>query len=143
MHVKICSREELESLMRRGLHESTAVISFYEMGATPANIPGVHNEVFKVELDTSDLSHETYFPEAEILAHFVFIARNAGLKIICQCETGQTLSAGCAAAIRQYFNADGIAVFTDHHYSPDLLMYHRVYSALTLESVAHEEIPFI
>lgn len=45
------------------------------------------------------LTYETYFPEADELAEFIFTAKKDGKDIICQCEYGESRSSGCAAAI--------------------------------------------
>lgn len=76
------------------------------------------------------LSVDSYFPEADALAEFIYKAREDGLDIICQCEYGQSRSAGCAAAILQHFSKNGIDVFTDYRYYPNQLVYHKVFDAL-------------
>ena len=77
--------------------------------------------IFKVEIHDIDLSvlpefgltYETYFPEADSLAKFILDMKNAGMDIICQCEYGESRSAGCAAAILEYFYGNGISIFAD------------------------------
>ena len=83
------------------------------------------------------LSEETYFPEADALAEFIYKAKEDGLDIICQCEYGQSRSAGCAAAILQHFSKNGIDVFTDYRYYPNQLVYHKVFDALTKYMMNH------
>ena len=53
-------------------------------------------------------TYDTYFPEADSMAMFITKAYMDGKNIICQCEYGQSRSAGCAAAIKEYFYKDGI-----------------------------------
>lgn len=77
-----------------------------------------------------DLTEEIYFPEADELAEFICKAKEEGLDIICQCEYGQSRSAGCAAAILQHFEGRGIDVFADYRYYPNQLVYHKVFDAL-------------
>ena len=74
------------------------------------------------------------FNEMDVLAHFIFYAKATRLKIICVCETGLSESAGCAAAIRQFYNGDGIEVFANYHYFPDKQIYQDVFNALIEES---------
>jgi hypothetical protein len=107
-------------------------------GACSVDVSGALYEVFQVavddvsldELKEFGLSYKEFFPEAEELAKFIFNAKTAGLEIICQCTDGQRLSAGCAAAIRQFFDGDGIEVFENYNYFPNRLMYHKVYNTL-------------
>ena len=148
MQVRICSRQEIETLARQGFQDRAAVISFYDEGREPLDLSGTNYDVFQVtvenigieDLDKFGLTYKTYFPEAEELARFIFDARNDGLEIICQCERGQGRSAGCAAAIRQFFDGDGIEVFANYNYFPNLLMYHKVYNSLIVESFERGEI---
>lgn len=53
-------------------------------------------------------TYDTYFPEADDMAMFITKAYMDGKNIICQCEYGQSRSAGCAAAIKEYFYKDAI-----------------------------------
>jgi len=111
------------------------------------NLP-LHIESYQVAMDGPELSlvekfhlaGEIFFPEAEIIAHFVFYAKTAGLDIICVCENGINTSAGCAAAIRQFFDRDGIEVFANYVYSPNRLMYHKILDALIAESFERGEV---
>ena len=50
--------------------------------------------------------------------------------LICQCHYGQSRSAGCAAAIAEYFNGNGIDIFADERFYPNRLVYHKVIKAL-------------
>jgi len=148
MQVRIYTREEVETLLRQEFRDKVAVISFYDLGTEPVDISSTSYEAIQIsaediELDTLDLhgfTYETYFPEAEVLAHFVFYAKTAGLEIICQCESGRGLSAGCAAAIRQFFDRDGIEVFANYDYSPNRLIYHKILNALIAESFERGEV---
>ena len=46
--------------------------------------------------------------------------------LICQCEYGQSRSAGIAAAVRQSLYGDGIDIFADERYFPNKLVYRRI-----------------
>lgn len=50
--------------------------------------------------------------------------------LVCQCHYGQSRSAGCAAAIAEYFFGKGINVFADDRYYPNKLVYRKVLLAL-------------
>ena len=83
-----------------------------------------------VALPDVGLTMESYFPEADALAAFIYRAREEGREILCQCEYGQSRSAGCAAAILEHFGRRGIDVFADYRYYPNQLVYHKVFDAL-------------
>ena len=76
------------------------------------------------------MNYDDYFTEAEELAEFVMEAQSDGLDIICQCEYGQSRSAGCAAAILEFFYGKGISVFSDYRYWPNQMIFHKLYDAL-------------
>ena len=76
------------------------------------------------------LTYETYLPEADELAEFIYQARTDGLDILCQCEYGQSRSAACAAAILEHFEGTGITVFADYRYYPNQVVYHKMMDAL-------------
>lgn len=145
MKIIIHSRKSIEKLMRTGFPENTVVISFYdppEEGERSRAIDYTYytNRVFQIPLgDISydalaehKVSYGTYFTESEELAGFILNAAREGLDIICQCEDGQSLSAGCAAAIHEYLFGDGVFVFADYRFSPNQMVFHKVYNALWL-----------
>ena len=145
MNVYIYSRMAMEKLLKKGVPQHTAIISFYDppgkkgtMARMPINYAGKAQNVFQVALYDIDLvvlpkynlTYETYFPEADVLAEFIFHAKEKQMEIICQCEYGESRSSGCAAAIMEYFYRRGIEIFTDYRYYPNQLVYHKVYDAL-------------
>ena len=146
MNVTICSRKRAEELLRNGFPPRTAVISFCDPPSTDRHAPtppldytGTAARVFTVAVRDLDLSvlpdvgltYDTYLPEADALAAFIYQVRADGLDILCQCEYGQSRSAACAAAILEYFNGTGISVFADYRYYPNQVVYHKVMDALT------------
>ena len=88
-------------------------------------------EILKI-LEDYNLTYDTYFPEANSLAEFIYNAKKDGLDIICQCEYGESRSSGCAAAILEHFYSNGISIFVDYRYYPNQLVYHKVFDALEL-----------
>ena len=141
MTVTICSRKEMELLLQNSLPKNTAVISFYDpapKGREPIDYAGKAEPVFQVALNDIDfdildvfgLSYDTYFPEAEELAEFILTAEADGLDFLCQCEYGQSRSAGCAAAILEHFCKSGISVFADYRYYPNQMVFNKVLEAL-------------
>ena len=136
MNVTICSRKRAEELLRNGFPPRTAVISFC---APPLDYTGAAARVFTVAVRDLDLSvlpdvgltYDTYLPEADALAAFIYQARADGLDILCQCEYGQSRSAACAAAILEHFDGTGISIFADYRYYPNQVVYHKIIDALT------------
>ncbi len=145
MNVKIYSREAMEELLKDSVLESTAVISFYDPPTKrnpnvtePVDYTGKCDRVFHVCINDIDieilgdygLTYDTYFPETDELAEFIYKAKQDGCDIICQCEYGQSRSAACAAAILEHFYGTGISVFADYRYYPNQMVYHKVFDAL-------------
>ena len=90
-------------------------------------------------LDEFNLTYDTYLPEADKLAEFIYDAKKMGFDIICQCEYGQSRSAGCAAAIREHFYGDGIKIFADYRYYPNQLVYNKLYDALEKQALLQKK----
>lgn len=67
---------------------------------------------------------------AKRIADFVLTHAEETDVLICQCYYGQSRSAGCAAAITQYFYGKGIDIFADDRYYPNKLVYRKVLAAL-------------
>ena len=147
MTVKIYSRKAMETLLSKVKIKNAAIISFHDPigrgrrcleNYEPIDFTGKCERVMQIALHDLDpealadfgLSVETYFPEADNLAVFIYKAKEDGFDIICQCEYGQSRSAGCAAAILQHFSKSGIDVFADYRYYPNQLVYHKVFDAL-------------
>ena len=101
----------------------TAIISFYDpiSPRTPkdyhkVNYCGVCDNVFYVGIHDIDieiledygLTYDTYFPEAAELADFIVESIEKHHTIICQCEYGQSRSAACAAAIKEFYDKSGM-----------------------------------
>lgn len=145
MKITIHSRKSIEKLINASFPENTVIISFYDPPAEGEKPRAVdfsrwEEQVFQIPLgDISydavaehKVSYGTYFTESEELAGFILKAAREGRDIICQCEDGQSLSAGCAAAIHEYLFGDGVFVFADYRYAPNQMVFHKVYNALWL-----------
>ena len=147
--VEIMSRKEMETLIESGFPENTAVISFYDPNDghglarlkeyKPINYNGICDRVFTVGIHDIDIeilgdygvTYETYFPEVDKLADFIYTAVERRMDIICQCEHGQSRSAACAAAIKEHFDKSGIQVFADYRYYPNQLIFNKLRDALS------------
>ena len=147
MNVTIYSRKDIEKLLSLGKIENAAVISFHDPVArgrrylenyAPIDFSGKCESVMQIAVHDLDpealadfgLTLDTYFPEADALAEFICKAKADGLNIICQCEYGQSRSAGCAAAILQHFESRGIDIFANYKYYPNQLIYNKLFDAL-------------
>ena len=143
MNISIYSRSEMEKRLRLGPLQNTAVICFYDppsarVPSAPICYDGKCQAVFCVAIADIDLeilpefglSFETYFPEAPALAAFIKASVAQGLSIACQCEYGQSRSAACAAAIKEYYTHDGISIFADYRYYPNQLIFNKLLAAL-------------
>lgn len=139
----ILSRDKAEELKAV---KNTAIISFCDpitsrtpKGYRRMDYRGICENVFYVEIHDIDieilsdygLSFDTYFPEAHSLAKFIVKALNENQTIICQCEYGQSRSAACAAAIKEFYDGTGIKVFADYRYYPNHLIFNKLLDALT------------
>lgn len=131
--------------MTIGLPENTAVISFYDpknrrnvKDYAPIDYGDACAELFMVAVHDIDIEilkdygliFDTYFPEADDLARFILRAEETEKDIICQCDYGQSRSAACAAAIREFFHRDGIKIFADYRYYPNQLIFNKMMDAL-------------
>lgn len=150
MKVTVYSREEIENMIAAGhFPQNTAVVSFcdpelkhIDRDYTRVDYSTVCKDVFYCEIDDLDLdylsekgyTYDSYFPEAAELAVFINRAYRDGKDIICQCEYGQSRSAGCAAAILEHFYRRGIDIFAEYKYYPNQVVYHKVFDALDSES---------
>jgi len=160
MNIKIYSRENMEQLIdyerawrrngwtkdKENPFENIAVVSFFdppEMRGIcedyqPVDYSDVTNRLFQIPLHDInidilgdyDLTYNSYLPLVNELAEFIYDAKKDGLDIICQCEYGQSRSAGCAAAIREHYYGDGIKIFADYRYYPNQLVFNKVFEAL-------------
>lgn len=145
MKVEIYSRKAVEELLKGDFPDNVAVISFYDPPSRrtgevcrPVDYSRKTDRVFKVCLNDIDvgifedygLTFDTYLPEVNDLAEFVYKAKEDGCDIICQCEYGQSRSAGCASAILEHFYKAGISVFADYRYYPNQVVFNKVFDAL-------------
>jgi hypothetical protein len=141
MKISIYSRSSVTSLIENGFPQNTAVISLYgslRKKETRVDYSSVCDNIFYVNipdidiecLDDNGYTYESYFTEADALADFIIEAERNGLDIICQCDYGQSRSAACAAAIKQYFFGNGIDIFADYRYYPNQLVYNKLFGAL-------------
>lgn len=142
MEVTIVSEKGLEQLILSGVPKETAIICFYDTTEEKEEIPlpagYEETAVFRITLDDLDVeelaefgfSIDSFFPEAEELARFIYRAYEKNQNILCRCTYGESRSAACAAAILEHFYGKGISVFRDYRYIPNKLVFNKVYDAL-------------
>lgn len=144
MKVSIYSREEIEKIIDTDFPKNTAVISFYDPkgirsdNLTPVDYKNKAEMVYQVAvydidiecLEDYGLTFDTYLPEAKEIAKFIYNAKEKGFDIICQCQYGQSRSAGCAAAILEHFEKNGISIFADYNYYPNQVVFNKMLKAL-------------
>lgn len=106
------------------------MICFCDPDETPVDYSGAAEDVICIPLD----SFQDDLPQADMIAGFIRRAESKQQDIICQCEKGRNRSAGCAAAILEYYHGNGRSVFKDDKYSPDDMIYCAVLNALDRSS---------
>lgn len=144
MKVSIYSREEIEKIIATDFPKNTAVISFYDPkgirsdNLTPVDYKNKAEMVYQVAvydidiecLEDYGLTFDTYLPEAKEISEFIYNAKEKGFDIICQCQYGQSRSAGCAAAILEHFEKNGISIFANYNYYPNQVVFNKMLKAL-------------
>ena len=152
MKIEIESRKSIEARARELFPARTALISICDADddfAILKNKPeylmqmkfdDVSNDIFEetlgrepTEAEARQLAkkHHMFSDEqAKKIAAFIKSVSHKADLLICQCEYGQSRSAGLAAAIRQFLYGDGIEIFADERYYPNRVVYHKVLNAL-------------
>ena len=136
MDLLIVSRDELVKMREhKRLSNKDAVICFYDEGGKPVDISGSGASVLTVELDDKDIDEKDfrihqYFPQSYRAARFIMQSLMKNKRIICQCEYGQSRSAGCAAAIMEYFSGNGLVLFASEKFFPNKAVFSKIYNAL-------------
>ena len=137
--IKIKSLEEIEKTAKNGFSENTALISIGDVGSKAPELIYTPKWILRLEFEDISLDDEEYgdkeytiFNEsmADEIADFVNEHQNEVQTIICQCEYGQSRSAGVAAAILEYFHGNGIYIFADDRYYPNKLVFRLTLEAL-------------
>ena len=134
--VEILSADEAEELLKGDSLKNAAVICFYNPGGRSQDYSRACSAAITVPVE--DLSYDSigtendpaFFPQAAEAADFVRRASEEGKKIFCQCDYGQGRSAGCAAAILEYYEGKGLDIFTDYAYQPNKPIYHKLLKEL-------------
>ena len=148
--IEILSRNELENALKGkminkdnhsisfGDFNGFAVISFCDTDRIPVDLSATKADYITVMADDLDYDeickrygdYYKFLSEADDIAQFIIRAVSSGKNIVCQCEYGMSRSAGCAAAIYEFFMGTGVSVFTDRKYYPSTVIFEKIYEAL-------------
>ena len=141
MNITVLSRERLFAAAAKEDFRDCLIISFYDedrpdvQGIFPkANVFQYEvRDIDHEELSAFGLSYEDYWPGAKEIAG---LDLQKYPRIICQCECGESRSAGCAAALAEFFDHSGINYFSDYNLYPSKLIYHRLMDELNKAKMA-------
>jgi len=146
--IKIKSRKAIEIMAVKPFPPRTALISVTDADydyAVLRNKPDFLLQLKFDDISPDEITDENKpFPglfndiQAAKIAEFVNdVIGNKAEVLLCQCEYGQSRSAGIAAAIRQYLYKDGIEIFADDRYFPNKLVYRKILNALNVQDHPH------
>lgn len=161
MNLEIMSRKSLMALAEKTFPKDTAVISITDSDLPDVNL--AHEPEYILRLKFDDVSDEIYEEilgrkptpremhkiaqrfhmftdsQAREIAAFVLAVQGMAKTLICQCEYGQSRSAGAAAAVEEYFRGKGVNIFADVRYYPNKMVYRKL--LLALKNLAGSECP--
>jgi predicted protein tyrosine phosphatase len=158
MEIEIHSIKSLELLAKEPLPLRTSLISIGDTNSLPPQLIHEPEHILRVvfhDITLHDVKDEFDIPadvqaseerlreflkerqvnvfsdqQAKQIADFVCRYEGETELLICQCHYGQSRSAGCAAAIAEYYYGNGIDIFADYRFFPNKLVYHKVLWAL-------------
>ncbi|MCD8300468.1 MAG: hypothetical protein LUC41_04765 [Clostridiales bacterium] len=142
MYVLICSLTEIEWLDRLPFRCDAALISIDGLDMEPPKLDYQPKYYLRQEFEDVWLSEVGYedsgsyafslfsMEQAKEMAEFIYGCKDDIDVLICQCRSGVSRSAGVAAAVREHFSHDGIEVFLDRDYSPNVFVFQYLYRAL-------------
>ena len=153
MIIQIESRESVELRAKQPFPPHTALITITNIDYDFAKLENKPWQTLRLQFDdvSSDLFtdvlgrkptadefkklakkyHMFNYEQATEVAEFVEHIQNNGAEVlVCQCEYGQSRSAGIAAAVRQWLYSDAIEIFTDDRYYPNKAVYRMTLTAI-------------
>ena len=153
MNIEIMSREALMELAKEPFPEGTSIISI--TNTDHADVALEHQPDRMMHLKFDDVSDEIFEEllgrkpnvremhqiasrfhmlsnaQTQQMADFVLSMSNEGT-LICQCEHGQSRSAGVAAAVMEYYYQKGINIFADVRYYPNKHVFRKLLCSLRI-----------
>lgn len=152
MKIKIMRRTALQNLALETFEERVGVISITSVDNPIVEIKNMPREILRLSFDDLDNDavsdqlgpnpttehrkrvEEKYHmfsdEQARQVAEFYHRVKGNVDTLICQCEYGQSRSAGVAAAIIEFTTGKGIRVFVDDRYFPNKFVFRKVFNAL-------------
>ena len=152
MKIKIMRRTALQDLSLKPFEERVAVISITSVHNPIVELKNMPQEILRLSFDDLDNDavadqlgpnptsehrkriEEKYHmfsdEQAQQIAEFYNRVKGNVDTLICQCEYGQSRSAGVAAAIIEFTTGKGIRVFVDDRYFPNKFVFRKVYNTL-------------
>lgn len=152
MKIRIMRRTALQDLALEPFEKCVAVISITSVHNPIVELENMPWEILRLSFDDLDndavadqlgprptpehrkrieKKHHMFSDEqARQVAEFYNRVKGNVDTMICQCEYGQSRSAGVAAAIIEFTTGKGIRVFADDRYYPNKFVFRKVYNAL-------------
>ena len=154
MNVEIIGREELMKRSMEPFPEGTAIISITDSDDEDVALGHQPDRILRLKFD--DVSDEIYEEllgrkpsvremhqienrfymisnaQTERMADFI-LSMGKGGTLICQCEYGQSRSAGVAAAVMEYYYRKGINIFADARYYPNKYVFRKLLHTLRVQ----------
>ena len=149
MKIKICSRAVLEKMSGSGFDPHTAVISITDVDEKEVGFYREPEFLLRLCFDDIDSPFDMYGDsrklalnlfsreQADQIAEFVFHCKDHIDTLICQCRWGYSRSSAVATAVKEYFFHEGMEIFSDEGYYPNLYVFRETLKALKRMS-SHE-----
>lgn len=157
MIIDIKSRKAIEQTALKPFPDNTALISIADFDSPFASLKNKPTFLLQMAFDDEpmaddfgeELGHEPSDEEkreierkyhtltegqAKEIVDFYNSVKSTADLIICQCEYGQSRSAGIAAAFKEYSTHDGITIFADDRYFPNKSIFRKILSLLKDEN---------
>lgn len=153
MNVEIMGREELMVLAKKPFPGGTSLISITDSDDPDVVLEHQPERVLRLKFD--DVSDEIFEEllgrkptvremhqiasrfhllsnaQTQQMADFILGTPSEGT-LICQCEYGQSRSAGVAAAVMEHYYSKGIHIFADVRYYPNKLVFRKLLCSLRI-----------
>lgn len=157
MYIEIKSRKAIERMAEKQFPDKTALISITDFDCPYASLKNKPDFLLQTAFDDEpiaddfgeEIGHEPTDQEkkeiekryhtmtekqAREIVRFYHSVKNTAELLICQCEYGQSRSAGIAAAFREYSTHDGIEIFAVDRYCPNKSIFRKILSLLRGEN---------
>ena len=145
MKISICSRNAIYKIIKEGIPDNTAIISFADTIEDYVKFPKGTDVLQIAFYDVRPFTvakhhYKRILPQAKEIAEYITQKRKEGKDIICQCDYGVSRSAGCAAAIIEMWEHKGLEIFADYRYTPNQFVYNKVFKELRERNNQNEKL---